>query len=65
LFTELEKGKAGDLVSILKEANQSYPSILDTFGPSIHKKKEHKLYGAFFKESSGPTGAPKKIVFDD
>ena len=65
LFTIEDKPKAGDLVTVLREANQPCPPELEKFGPSIHRKKEHKLYGAFYKDDSKPMPAASRITFDD
>lgn len=64
LFTASDKSHAGELVNVLRESNQDVPEALLKFGCHT-KKREHKLYGAHFKES-GPE--PKKathIKFDD
>lgn len=66
LFTVQDKAKAGDLVNVLREAGvTNYPAELDKFGPSIHRKKEHKLYGAFFKDDAKPMPPATRITFDD
>lgn len=63
-FTHLNKGLAGELVNVLREAGQVVPDDLLKFGTHV-KKKESKLYGAHFKEI--PVDAPKskKITFDN
>ncbi|KAI4328007.1 hypothetical protein L6164_020405 [Bauhinia variegata] len=63
-FTKHNKGLAGELVNVLKEAGQVVPEALLKFGTHV-KKKESKLYGAHFKEI--PVNAPKsqKITFDN
>ncbi|KAM6587647.1 hypothetical protein CsatA_010252 [Cannabis sativa] len=63
-FTQQNKGLAGELVNVLKEAGQIVPVSLLKFGTHV-KKKESKLYGAHFKEI--PVGAPKakKITFNN
>ncbi|KAJ1431111.1 RNA helicase, DEAD-box type, Q motif [Sesbania bispinosa] len=63
-FTQQNKGLAGELVNVLREAGQIVPDALLKFGTHV-KKKESKLYGAHFKEI--PVDAPKsqKITFDD
>uniref|UniRef100_A0A803R452 Helicase C-terminal domain-containing protein n=1 Tax=Cannabis sativa TaxID=3483 RepID=A0A803R452_CANSA len=62
-FTQQNKGLAGELVNVLKEAGQIVPVSLLKFG--THVKKKSKLYGAHFKEI--PVGAPKakKITFNN
>jgi ATP-dependent RNA helicase DBP3 len=44
-----DKLRAGELVNLLKQANQEVPEQLLAFGTTV-KKKEHAAYGAFFKE---------------
>ncbi|CAJ1931013.1 unnamed protein product [Sphenostylis stenocarpa] len=63
-FTQQNKGLAGELVNVLREAGQVVPDALLKFGTHV-KKKESKLYGAHFKEI--PVDAPKsqKKTFDD
>ncbi|XP_061343040.1 DEAD-box ATP-dependent RNA helicase 5 [Gastrolobium bilobum] len=63
-FTQQNKGLAGELVNVLREAGQNVPDALLKFGTHV-KKKESKLYGAHFKEI--PVDAPKsqKITFDN
>lgn len=63
-FTQQNKGLAGELVNVLREAGQIVPEALMKFGTHV-KKKESKLYGAHFKEI--PIDAPKskKITFDN
>jgi len=51
-FTKWEKNLAGDLCNVLKEANQPVPDDLERFGPSIHKKKPHPIYGNHYKDPS-------------
>ncbi|KAM0964015.1 hypothetical protein ACFX15_022442 [Malus domestica] len=62
-FTHHNKGLAGELVNVLREAKQNVPEALLKFGTHV-KKKESKLYGAHFKEI--PADAPKsqKITFN-
>lgn len=63
-FTQQNKGLAGELVNVLREAGQIVPDALLKFGTHV-KKKESKLYGAHFKEI--PVDAPKsqKKTFDN
>ncbi|TKY70093.1 DEAD-box ATP-dependent RNA helicase 5 [Spatholobus suberectus] len=63
-FTQQNKGLAGELVNVLREAEQIVPDALLKFGTHV-KKKESKLYGAHFKEI--PVDAPKsqKKTFDN
>ena len=53
-FQPSDKGHAGELQQVMKQAGQSVPDELMKFGSTI-KKKEHKLYGNF-----GPQGGPMK-----
>ncbi|KAK9460349.1 P-loop containing nucleoside triphosphate hydrolase protein [Lipomyces oligophaga] len=61
-FTEHEKHLSGALVNVLRGANQRVPESLLKFGGHT-KKKEHSVYGAFYKDID-PTKKAKKIVFD-
>lgn len=66
LFTDFDKARAGELVNVLREAGQEVPEKLTRFGTHV-KKKEHKLYGAHYKDMSTASGAPvapKRITFD-
>jgi len=66
LFTVLDKGHAGELANILREAGVEPPEALLKFGTHV-KKKEHALYGAHFKAIEGDGAAPKaatRMTFD-
>ena len=58
-----DKARSGELIHVLREANQEVPDALLAFGTTT-KKKESKLYGAHFKEVDMSVKATK-IVFDD
>lgn len=60
-FTDDDKAHAGELVRILKDANQAVPDDLMKF-PTTIKKKSHAAYGDHFKEFV--PGKAKKITFD-
>ncbi|KAJ0412670.1 hypothetical protein ATCC90586_002300 [Pythium insidiosum] len=62
-FTANDKPRAGELVNVLREANQTVPDDLLKFGTHV-KKKEHKLYGAFAKNIDANKKATK-ITFDN
>jgi len=63
-FQTVDKARAGELVKILKEANQTVPKEMMQFDLNI-KKKEHKLYGAFGpKDYALPMKKATKITFD-
>lgn len=62
LFTQHDKARSGELVNLLKQMNQEVPQDLIRFGTTV-KRKEHSVYGAFYKEID-KTVAPTKIVFD-
>ena len=64
LFTNFDKQRGGDLVEVLKSTNQQVPPELLKFGPSIKKKKEHAMYGAWTKDVD-MTKKATKITFDD
>ncbi|SNX83146.1 probable DBP3 - putative RNA helicase required for pre-rRNA processing [Melanopsichium pennsylvanicum] len=61
-FTEMDKAHAGELIRVLKDADQKVPEDLTKF-PTTIKKKTHSSYGDHFKELVA--GKSKKIVFDD
>lgn len=63
-FTVNEKIRAGELTSVLKEANQEVPEGLLQWG-ATQKRKEHKMYGSHFKEMDETQVAKKvHIKFD-
>merc|ERR1712098_291357 len=51
-FQQCDKLRAGELVKVLKEANQDVPAAMNDFDLNI-KKKEHKSYGAFGPKDYG------------
>lgn len=61
-FTEMDKAHAGELIRVLKDADQKVPEDLTKF-PTTIKKKTHSSYGDHFKELV--PGKAKKITFDD
>ncbi|KAJ1927191.1 RNA-dependent ATPase [Tieghemiomyces parasiticus] len=61
-FTVDDKAHSGELINVLKSANVPIPPELLKFGTTV-KKKEHKEYGAFFKEID-PNVKGTKIKFD-
>merc|ERR1719291_122417 len=64
-FQLCDKLRAGELVKVLKDANQDVPAAMNDFDLNI-KKKEHKLYGAFGPKDDGkPMKKAVKITFDD
>ncbi|KAJ0229611.1 DEAD-box ATP-dependent RNA helicase 5 [Hirschfeldia incana] len=63
-FTQQNKGLAGELVNVLREAGQVVPTDLTKFGTHV-KKKESKLYGAHFKEIAADAPKATKITFAD
>ncbi|CAI2165667.1 6322_t:CDS:2 [Funneliformis geosporum] len=63
LFTSHDKAHSGELINVLRQANQKIPESLLKFGSSV-KKKEHKAYGAFYKEVDHSL-KPTKIRFED
>lgn len=63
-FQPVDKARAGELVNVLKEANQEVPPEMNQFDLNV-KRKEHKLYGNFGpKEHLGPMKKATKITFD-
>ncbi|CAN6460989.1 unnamed protein product [Victoria cruziana] len=63
-FTQENKGLAGELVNVLREAGQVVPQALLKFGTHV-KKKESKLYGAHFKEITADAPKATKVTFND
>ncbi|CAI9095212.1 OLC1v1031099C1 [Oldenlandia corymbosa var. corymbosa] len=63
-FTKENKGLAGELINVLKEAGQVVPAALLNFGTHV-KKKESKLYGAHFREIGADAPKATKITFGD
>jgi ATP-dependent RNA helicase DBP3 len=51
------------LINVLKAANQQVPEALLKFGTTV-KKKQHGVYGAFFRDADTAKSATK-IKFDD
>lgn len=64
LFTQHDKARAGELINVLREANQTVPEELMKFGTHV-KKKEHKLFGAHFKDVDMSKKATKKTFDSD
>ena len=65
--TRADKLRAGELVKVLRDANQPVPQKMMSFDLNI-KKKEHKLYGNYGPKeymNNVPMKAPTKIVFGD
>ncbi|PKA58843.1 DEAD-box ATP-dependent RNA helicase 5 [Apostasia shenzhenica] len=63
-FTKENKGLAGELVNVLREAEQIVPAALSNFGTHV-KKKESKLYGSHFKEITADAPKATKITFSN
>ncbi|XP_011074767.1 DEAD-box ATP-dependent RNA helicase 5 [Sesamum indicum] len=63
-FTKENKGLAGELINVLREAQQVVPESLLKFGTHV-KKKESKLYGAHFREINANAPKATKITFDN
>ena len=61
-FQPSDKGHAGELQQVMKQAGQPVPDELMKFGSTI-KKKEHKLYGNFGPKGGAPMKKATKIVF--
>lgn len=63
-FQQGDKLRAGELVKLLKESNQTVPEEMNKFDLSIRKKKGQ--YGDFGPKDYGqPMKASSKITFDD
>ncbi|KAM0865764.1 hypothetical protein ACQ4PT_043059 [Festuca glaucescens] len=63
-FMQENKGLAGELVNVLREADQVVPPALMKFGTHV-KKKESKIYGTHFKEITADAPKSTKITFGD
>jgi len=64
-FQQGDKARAGELVNVLKEADQTVPEEMNQFNLNV-KKKAHKLYGDFGPKDYGlPMKEATRIVFDD
>ena len=64
-FTKNDKHLAGELAAVLREANATVPEELTKLGSFI-KRKEHALYGNFYKDtkdSDKPMAAKKHVKF--
>lgn len=64
LFTDHDKARAGELINVLRAANQEIPADLLKFGTTV-KKKGHEAYGAFYKDTGGEMKKSTKIKFED
>ncbi|KAK0532422.1 RNA-dependent ATPase [Tilletia horrida] len=60
-FTEEDKAHAGELMRVLKDADQPVPEEMNRF-PSTIKKKTHSAFGDHYRELV--PGKAKKITFD-
>eukprot|EP00798_Chlamydomonas_sp_ICE-L_P032483 gene32483-17723_t len=58
----MDKPRAGELINVLREADQPVPEALMKFGTTV-KKKESSLYGAHFKDVDMNAKATK-MTFD-
>jgi len=63
-FHQGDKARAGELVNVLKEANQNVPDDMLKFDLSI-RRKEHKLWGAYGPKEDLKNTTSTKIIFDD
>jgi ATP-dependent RNA helicase DBP3 len=63
-FTDDDKGLAGALVGVLKQANQAVPESIYKY-PMVTKKKEDKNYGAFGPKADLVGKKATKTTFDD
>ncbi|CAD6887810.1 unnamed protein product [Tilletia controversa] len=60
-FTEEDKAHAGELMRVLRDADQPVPESMNRF-PSTIKKKTHSAFGDHYRELV--PGKAKKITFD-
>lgn len=64
-FTRNDKHLSGELINVLREADQLVPEELMKFGTGV-KRKAHGMYGAHFKptDDGQPMKKAVKVVFD-
>jgi len=64
-FTKNDKHLSGELINVMREANAHVPEDLMKFGTGV-KKKQHGMYGAFYKPQDGdqPMKKATKVTFD-
>ncbi|EJT99089.1 DEAD-domain-containing protein [Dacryopinax primogenitus] len=58
-----EKALAGELMRVLRDAGCEVPAEMSKF-PNTIRKKEHSVYGAFYRDDIPMDAKPKKITFD-
>ncbi|KZT61861.1 DEAD-domain-containing protein [Calocera cornea HHB12733] len=58
-----ERALAGELMRVLRDAGGTVPPEMARF-PNTIKKKEHAVYGAFYRDDIPMDAKPKKITFD-
>ncbi|KZO92051.1 DEAD-domain-containing protein [Calocera viscosa TUFC12733] len=58
-----ERALAGELMRVLRDADCEVPAEMSRF-PNTIKKKEHSVYGAFYRDDIPMDAKPKKITFD-
>lgn len=63
-FSDEDKAHSGELINVLRQANMPVPDELLKYGTTV-KKKQHSVYGAFFKDTTGAPSKGTKIIFDD
>eukprot|EP01095_Lingulamoeba_sp_RSL-Kostka_P006389 TRINITY_DN199_c1_g1_i1.p1 TRINITY_DN199_c1_g1~~TRINITY_DN199_c1_g1_i1.p1 ORF type:complete len:423 (+),score=150.40 TRINITY_DN199_c1_g1_i1:870-2138(+) len=65
-FTVEEKKLGGSLCRVLENANQYVPPEIKAFGPTYTKRKEHSLYGHFYKkfDDTQPMPSATRVTFD-
>ena len=65
-FTDADKAHAGELVAVLKGAKQPVPEDLTSNYECVTKKKVHKEYGAYYKDTTdAPAATHVKFDNDD
>jgi ATP-dependent RNA helicase DBP3 len=64
-FTRNDKNLSGELINVLRDANQPVPEDLMKFGTGV-KRKAHSMYGAHFKaqDEERPMKQAVRIKFD-
>lgn len=64
-FTDADKAHAGQLVAVLKGAKQPVPEDLTSNYECVTKKKVHKEYGAYYKDTTDAPAATHMKFSDD
>lgn len=61
-FTQFDKGLAGELQMVLKNAEQEIPKALADFG-CVTKRKKHAMYGLHYNTDTRPMKKATRVTF--